>query len=82
VPNRLTRNDFKRFAKQKGLASPSRVMAGGLRAVYRHPDQVRLVRGYDVNGTREPGSASNEDVPSRSPEAGQSAEADADSADG
>jgi hypothetical protein len=54
MPNRLGRGDFERFAKAKGLDRPSRVMAGGLRAVYRHPDQVRLVQGYDVNGTREP----------------------------
>lgn len=57
MPDRLTRGDFERFAKQKGLARPSRVMAGGLRAVYRHPDQVRLVEGYDVNGSREPSGA-------------------------
>lgn len=41
------------FAKAKNMPSVGRVSGGGVRTVYyRNPDQVRVVRGKRVNGTR------------------------------
>jgi hypothetical protein len=46
-----------RFAKKKNLAKPGRVSGGGTRAVYYdNPDQVQVIRGKDVNGSRSPRS--------------------------
>jgi hypothetical protein len=41
------------FTKAKNLPTPSRVSGGGLRtAYYSHPDQVEVIDGKRVNGTR------------------------------
>jgi hypothetical protein len=46
-----------RFAKAKKLAKPGRVSGGGSRAVYyENPDQVQVIRGKTVNGSRTPRS--------------------------
>ena len=44
---------LERFTKAKDLPTPSRVSGGGLRtAYYSHPDQVEVIEGNRVNGTR------------------------------
>jgi hypothetical protein len=48
----LSFSDHERFEKAKGFKRPGRVMAGGLRAVYLHPDRVQLVEGVTINGSR------------------------------
>jgi len=53
MPDRPSLAHFIQFAKKKKMPVPGRVVGGGsLDVYYRRPDRVKVIRGRDINGSR------------------------------